>query len=184
MLSKFKFFSFGFILFIGTAALCVSYVLWAFSPLDKEIAHAEEMKGRILYVKNQPQQAFPHFLAAAEIDDVSRRRSMRYQWAAETCGNLVDQIYYLRIAYSLNSEDDYFVDQLKEAPLFNALVINGQDKIDLSQEEWRKEAVEMWPDSVEEIIEMYSESPEDEESENQELGGLQSEAQEAEESHE
>ncbi len=178
MHSKYKLFSFGFILFITSTALCISYVMWAFSPLDKERAHSEEMKGRILYVKNQPREAFPHFLAAAEIDDIPRRRSMRYQWAGQTCGNLIDQIYYLRTAYSLNPDDDAFVDQLKETPLFNALVIEEKDKNDLSLDEWRKEALETWPDSVEEIIAMYS--SEEEQSEDQESKELQPEAQKAE----
>jgi len=159
MPSKYKFFSFGFLLLAGSVALSIGYAMWAFSPLDKERAHAEEIKGRVLYAENKPNDAFNHFLAAAKIDDIPIRQAMRYQWTGETCNSLIGKIYYFRRAYALNPDDDFFVDQLKNTPILNALIIEDQSMNDLTLEEWREKALAMWPDSIEEILALYADSP-------------------------
>ncbi len=164
MLNKIKFCSFGFLLLVGAIALCTFYVVWTFSPLDHERARTSELKGRYLYANNQAKEAFPYFLSAAEIEDSPRLQSMRYQWAGETCDSLIGKVHYFRQAYILNPNGDFLVDQLKEIPIFNALIIEDQSMNDLTLEEWRKEALAMWPDSIDEILKMYSETSNDEES--------------------
>lgn len=167
MPNKIKFCSVGFFVLLGSIALSVFYVNWAFTPLAKEKAHVAETKGRILFLKNKPQEAHEYFLEAAEFHDVAPRKSIRYQWAGETSNSLIGKIYYFRQAYKLNPDDDFFMDQVRETPILNALILEDQSMNDMTLEEWREKALAMWPDSIEEIFAMYAETPGTEEVEQQ-----------------